>query len=469
MTEVFTKRKARADSCSMAEAAEAQQKTWKRAKDETGTERANNDGTAMDEAGPDRGAENHAAQLSPLDLSQSQTEVGDDDAERDLVGVCTSLFAEKSPGSFVEHDDEVHGKIKLPRDVFSLCETLAMKRLAHLVQLGACSHVFPDATHTRLQHSLGVCYLASCMLDKIEAQVNKMHEDAEKLGWPHEKLPGRVTTTDKLCVMVAALAHDAGHGPKSHLFEEIVKEAFQQESQEGPWSHEAESARMVKQMLKEHLAAHDSSSLRSLEEPDITFICECVVGKDLHALPEHERFKESISAEQCEAARQGRRRNKSFLFDIVSNIHSGLDVDKIDYLMRDPRVLRRAHAQGDSSAPQKSAPDECQRSWRAARVLEELEDRAKAFKKLCTEVEVRWCATPSKAAHEEGKVGVEGEGRWGLCWPKTLASTVNNLFKQVDAVCGGAAAANRRARSLSSCVLARTLSHQIEPSSLLYR
>jgi HD superfamily phosphohydrolase len=291
------------------------------------------------------------------ELLQSQTEAGDEDQDElhmhsGLDDVKMSLFLSEDPArEELLRDDQVHGEISLPRDVWSLCETSAMKRLAHLEQLGACSHVFPLATHTRLQHSIGVCYLAKLMLEAIAAQVERMHSAAPRGIPQHTRanskahLPGLVSRQDKLCVMVAALAHDAGHGPKSHLFEHVVKECFRDEEQfhGTEWSHEAESARMVRQMLEENRERNASSSLSELEERDVTFICECIVGKDLHELPEHASNRKTrsccSSTKACELMRRGRDRSKAYLYDIVSNIHSGLDVDKIDYLMRDPSVF----------------------------------------------------------------------------------------------------------------------------------
>ena len=275
-------------------------------------------------------------------LSQSHTEAGDYDEDdrgdmySSLDDVQMSVFLNETPAcKELVRQDPVHSEISLPRELWKLVETDALQRLAHLEQLGACSHVFPRATHTRLQHSIGVCYLAKLMLEAIEAQVAKMYE----LASDQERLPGLVSRKDKLCVMVAALAHDAGHGPKSHLFDRVVEECFDNERQGcanrgTKWSHEAQSARMVRRMLEEHRGRHVWSSLCDLEEIDITFICECIVGNDLHELPEHEG--ECNTGKSCEERRRGRDRSKAYLYDIVSNIHSGLDLDKIDYLMRDP-------------------------------------------------------------------------------------------------------------------------------------
>ena len=44
--------------------------------------------------------------------------------------------------------------------------TLAAQRLNHVQQLGGCSYVYPSATHTRKEHSIGVSHLAGMMVGR---------------------------------------------------------------------------------------------------------------------------------------------------------------------------------------------------------------------------------------------------------------------------------------------------------------
>ena len=143
-------------------------------------------------------------------------------------------------------------------------------------------------------------------------------------------------------MLAAALGHDLGHGAFSHLFEHIVHEIVNTSTTR--WSHEAMSVAMLDRALQEVPRAGE------LAHADFRFIYECILGKDLHAMPERFCTNSATSSAKCKnvaecrEARRGRGAAKEYLYDIVSNIHSGLDVDKIDYLMRDSHVLGNAHA-----------------------------------------------------------------------------------------------------------------------------
>ncbi|MFO7872685.1 MAG: HD domain-containing protein [Candidatus Undinarchaeales archaeon] len=96
--------------------------------------------------------------------------------------------------------DPIHGSLQLKNHEIQVLDTYEMQRLRNIKQLGFTYFVYPSATHTRFEHSLGTFYLASKLAGNLELN------DSE---------------TDKL--RLAALLHDVGHGPFSHGSEEALK------------------------------------------------------------------------------------------------------------------------------------------------------------------------------------------------------------------------------------------------------
>ena len=86
-------------------------------------------------------------------------------------------------------------------EFLNIIDTPEFQRLHWIGQLGLCHMVFPGATHTRFQHSLGTMHIAEQM--------------GEKLGSSHKKE-----------LMASALLHDVGHFPFSHSFEEYFEDNF---------------------------------------------------------------------------------------------------------------------------------------------------------------------------------------------------------------------------------------------------
>jgi len=105
-----------------------------------------------------------------------------------------------------EITDPIHKYIRITDLEKKLIDTEAFQRLRKIRQLAGAHLVYPSAQHTRFEHSLGVMHLAGLaaetLLDKGYI-TNK--EDVESLR-------------------IAALLHDIGHGPFSHLFEEVLSE-----------------------------------------------------------------------------------------------------------------------------------------------------------------------------------------------------------------------------------------------------
>jgi len=92
--------------------------------------------------------------------------------------------------------DPVHGDIGLSELECQLIDTRSFQRLRRLRQLGLASLVYPNATHTRFAHSLGVFRIMGQVIDFL---LNK----------------GKFKEEDRRKMRLAALLHDIGHYPYS--------------------------------------------------------------------------------------------------------------------------------------------------------------------------------------------------------------------------------------------------------------
>nr|XP_060480201.1 deoxynucleoside triphosphate triphosphohydrolase SAMHD1 [Panthera onca] len=100
-------------------------------------------------------------------------------------------------------NDPIHGHIELHPLLIRIIDTPQFQRLRYIKQLGGSYYIFPGASHNRFEHSLGVGYLAGCL-------VRALREKQPEL---------QISERDVLCVQIAGLCHDLGHGPFSHMFD----------------------------------------------------------------------------------------------------------------------------------------------------------------------------------------------------------------------------------------------------------
>ena len=171
--------------------------------------------------------------------------------------------------------DPVHDVIAFRTDrpldalLFRLINAAEFQRLRRIRQLGMASLAYPGADHSRYSHSLGVMQTARRVLDQLRRSVN-IDDDQE------------------VVLLVAALLHDLGHGPFSHVFERV-----------SGIDHEEQTARVI-------------------QEPD-SEVRQILVDFD-RALPQ--RVLDLLRG----------KGTRSFYCDILS---SQFDADRFDYLLRD--------------------------------------------------------------------------------------------------------------------------------------
>lgn len=185
-----------------------------------------------------------------------------------------------SANSFHVIKDPVHGTMQFTslEDAWvkPFIDSANFQRLRHIKQLGLGDLIFPGAVHTRFNHSLGCCYVAG--------------QIAQKIGLADE---------ERQLVMIACLLHDIGHGPFSHAFEGIFTSI--------PIRHEDWTPYLLADYnTKDFFSLYNQRNPRyHFSEEKFRMIADMIMHQP------------SI---------------KNVLADVVS---SQLDADRLDYLLRD--------------------------------------------------------------------------------------------------------------------------------------
>ncbi|KAL7839232.1 hypothetical protein SRHO_G00258900 [Serrasalmus rhombeus] len=177
----------------------------------------------------------------------------------------------------------------MPPLLVKIIDTPEFQRLRNIKQLGGGYYVFPGASHNRFEHSIGVAHLSGQLVKSLNANSNL-----------------KIDPKEELCVQIAGLCHDLGHGPFSHVFEAFMKEVRPDLN----WKHEDQSVKMFKEIVKK---AHIKEGM---EKEGLTMNHFKLIVHLMH--PQKDIPKD-----------------KSYLYQIVANSKTGIDVDRMDYFIRD--------------------------------------------------------------------------------------------------------------------------------------
>ncbi|MGW8179029.1 MAG: HD domain-containing protein, partial [bacterium] len=119
-----------------------------------------------------------------------------------------------------EIKDPIHGYIELNKQEINIIDSPEFQRLRRLRQLSAAFLTYPGAEHTRFHHSLGVLHVAGKIAQRL------VNSEA-------------ITGEEALKLRMGGLLHDIGHGPFSHLFEEVIEKR--------DLNHEQMSTKIIKE------------------------------------------------------------------------------------------------------------------------------------------------------------------------------------------------------------------------------
>lgn len=172
--------------------------------------------------------------------------------------------------------DPIHNFMELTEEEVKLLDTPLLQRLRRIRQLALASLVYPGAVHTRFDHTLGVCHVAGLMAKRL-----------------------RLDTHETRLVRLAALLHDLGHGPFSHVSESILGRYGNRDSL--PPEQKKDK---IHELVTAHLISNDNPIVHLVAKDTCNQIVKLLSGG--HGQP------------------------------VLRSIVSGpLDADKQDYLLRD--------------------------------------------------------------------------------------------------------------------------------------
>lgn len=131
--------------------------------------------------------------------------------------------------------DPIHGDIKLSEiEKWCISHPLFL-RLRKVKQNTFLYYVFPSALHTRFEHSIGVMHIAGKIFDVCKENFATGQKKKEKYGETSQSsffdLSNLEESKEEIYyqeLRLAALLHDIGHGPLSHLFDSFLmsRESF---------------------------------------------------------------------------------------------------------------------------------------------------------------------------------------------------------------------------------------------------
>lgn len=127
--------------------------------------------------------------------------------------------------------EPIHGLTRLTDFEFAVVNHRLFSRLRRIKQNGLLYLVFPSATHTRFEHSIGVMHVADAILEQLwQNSVVSAKKSAVlplKSGEPgaavnFSEIPVELGEWVVQATRLAALVHDLGHGPLSHTFDSFA-------------------------------------------------------------------------------------------------------------------------------------------------------------------------------------------------------------------------------------------------------
>ncbi len=217
-------------------------------------------------------------------------------------------------GNKIIHDPIWGSVVFHPWEV-RLIDSPLFQRLRNINQVGLAESTYPAARHTRFEHSLGTAAVASRMAEQLAADCRHRPEVAQVVGEDEVRL-----------VRLAALLHDVGHCPFSHLSEAVY----------GSMPEFAHARALVKEQTGQDVSPSPHEILSYLiivSDAFVSFFFRRIQYPGIHTKKQAKELLQKAANMVVGAVNYGKDGAKHSYLTAVLN--GDFDADKLDYTQRD--------------------------------------------------------------------------------------------------------------------------------------
>ena len=249
-----------------------------------------------------------------------------DDLAPRLLRTPAGVPVASSRTRFKDLNDPIWKTITLEGVELNLLDLPLMQRLRHVRQLGMAYLVFPSATHSRLEHSIGALHAAKLLYDRLTGTSSIGPDDSREL---------------RDALSIAALVHDCGHTAFSHVGERVLQALFREEfpallsvlNTHYPDDISKKNARAGSALTKKPAPAAELLSVLFVLSPAM----EVCLGDWGQSSPADTVLMACglIIGRPKELIREGKSGGKCYHNFVKAIVSGDLDADKLDYVARD--------------------------------------------------------------------------------------------------------------------------------------
>lgn len=221
--------------------------------------------------------------------------------------------------------DPLYGYIEVEEVYIPLIDCAEFQRLRRIKQTGYQA-LFPSAEHTRFTHSLGVFYLGKRAIDCFQQNIDLKMFGIDEKQW----------NVFRETFILACLLHDVGHSPFSHTGESYYEKGI-------VFKRELPQCASLNGKERERFVAEIETQGTGKNHEAMSAIIGIKLCRKYNFAIDEDLFVRSIIGTQYQSQEKSKRGQRAPLFpiDVLKNaiitLLNGnlIDVDKLDYVMRD--------------------------------------------------------------------------------------------------------------------------------------